>query len=159
MSRFKAQGVQFVHGTALMMRSKYNVRGRVAQVVACLGRTCKGIRRATTVISEFIDYGSTQAIRRDDAPCAVEADELLATLEADIDMPVAEAVEANDAFELAPSIVCYCGLPVARYKIHKRTSRWYGEWFIRCPRNHRTEDQCSFFRLCGQTHMPTAGGL
>ena len=81
------------------------------------------------------------------------------TIETNVDVPVAKVAEVNDAVELAPSIVCYCGLPAARYKIRKRSSRWYGEWFIRCPRNHRTDVQCSFFRLCGTTTMPTAGGL
>ena len=157
-----------MHGTALMLRTNYDVRGRMAQVVACLGQACEGIGRVSVVISEFIDSRSAHKPQRDDTPCIAEADTRAPTIEpdtraptieTDIDVPVAKVAEVTNALKLAPSIVCYCGLPVARYKIHKRTSRWYGEWFIRCPRNHRTEDQCSFFRLCGTTTMPTAGGL
>ena len=36
------------------------------------------------------------------------------------DMPVTEAI--IDAAEIAPSVVCYCSLPVARYKVRKLTS-------------------------------------
>ena len=62
-----------VHGTALMLRTNYiyGMRGRMAQVMACLGRACEGIGHATMVISEFIDSRSAHTTRRDDPPCAI----------------------------------------------------------------------------------------
>ena len=47
-----------IHGTAFMLRTAPNVRGRAAQVVACLGRACEGIGRVAVVFSEFIDSRS-----------------------------------------------------------------------------------------------------
>ena len=50
--------MEVVDGTALMLRTSPNVRGCVAQVVACLGRACEGIGRVAVVFSEFIDSRS-----------------------------------------------------------------------------------------------------
>ena len=111
----------------------------------------------TVVFSEFIDSRSVHTSGRGNAPSVAEPDTHMPTMEDNVDVPVAEVAEVNDAVELAPSIVCYCGLPVARYKIRKRSSRWYGEWFIRCPRNHRTDVQCSFFRLCWHDYHADGG--
>ena len=41
------------------------------------------------------------------------------TIETDVDVPVAEVTKA---VKIAPSIICYCGLPVAHYKVPKLTS-------------------------------------
>ena len=63
----------------------------------------------------------------------IETDMHTPTVKASINVLVAEVAEVTDALELMLSIICYCGLPVAQYKIHKQTSQWYGEWFIWCP--------------------------
>lgn len=75
----------------------------------------------TVVLSEFIDSRSACTPRLDDAPCMAEPDTRAPTVETDMDVPVAEVAEVNNAVEIAPSIVCYCGLPL---------KRWYGEWFL-----------------------------
>ena len=115
---------------ALVLRTAPDVHGCVAQVVACLSRACEGIRHVTLVLSEFIDSTSACTPWRDDAPSMAESDMCTPTIETDVDVLVAEVAEVNNAVEITPSIVCYCGLPVARYKIRKWSSRWYGEWFL-----------------------------
>ena len=95
--------MEVVDGTALMLHMAPNVRGRVAQVVACLGRACEGIGRVAVVFSKFIDSRSVHTPQHD------ESDTHMPTIETDVDVPVAEVAEVNDAVELALSIVCYCG--------------------------------------------------
>ena len=48
-----------------------------------------------------------------------------------------------DAFDMAP-LRCHCGLPVASYQVRRMTAN-HGRWFLRCPRDQRTENQCSYF--------------
>ena len=64
-------------------------------------------------------------------------------IETAMDTSVSEAI--TKVVEIAPSVVCYCRLPVARYKVRKPTSIYQGQYFLRCPRNHCTNNQCSFF--------------
>ena len=104
---------EVVHSTALMLRTAPNVCGHVAQVVACLGQACEGIRRVMVVLSEFIDSRSACTPQHDDAPSMAEPDMSSPTIETDMDVPVAEVADVDNAVEIAPSIVCYCGLPVA----------------------------------------------
>ena len=62
-----------------------------------------------------------------------------------MDVPSTEAVIILTC--IAPSVVCYCGLPVAKYKIKKATSLFQGQWFLHCLHDHINDTQCSFYRL------------
>lgn len=98
-----------------------NAHGRVAQVVACLGQACEGIGRVAVGFAEYIDshIEVEHAPQHGGAPSMAESDAHTPTIETDVDVLVAEVTEA---VENVPSIVCYCGLLVACYKVRKLTS-------------------------------------
>ena len=136
-------------GTALLMRTAPTTRGRVAQAVACLGQACEGIGHVAVGFAERIEI--EHAPQHGDALRVAEPDTHTPTIETDVDVPVAKVTAA---VKIAPSMYA-----TVAFRLETLPSRYRGQWFLRCPRNHCTDDQCSFFRLCGSTTMPTAGGL
>ena len=100
-----------VDGMALMMRTAPNTRGHMAQVVACLSRACEGIGRVAVSFAQYIDsrIEVEHAPQHGGALSVAEPNTHTPTIKTDVDVLVAEVTEA---VEIAPSIICYCGLPV-----------------------------------------------
>ena len=99
-----------IDGTALMMHIAPNMCGCVAQVV---GQACKGIGHVAVGFTKCIDshIEVEHAQRHGSALSMAEPDTHTPTIETNMDVLVAKVTKA---VKIAPSIVCYCGLPVAQ---------------------------------------------